>query len=282
MQATQSPPDFAEATAVVADPLHFKARLGIGEDAYRLLRLRKAAAEAWDAAGAAATGAAFAASPPVATAFFGASGFWAAIGLGGAASTPVGWVILAGALSGGAWFGLSRALRGAEARQVTVIPHVINTPLDVLALGLFELMAPLALKVAAVDGPIGTPERAAIRDWFVRGWGYEAAFVDAALPWTEARLEGHAIRDLARALGAFKRDNPDCNAAAMAPELTAFLSAVATADGPLDEREEMAIERVARLVAEEARPAPLRRLRRLIAALPARLAARLRRPSLRS
>lgn len=267
MPAQPSLPDFAKAAAVVADPMHFKAWLAIGEDAYRLLRLRKAAAEAWDTAGAAATGAAVAASPPVATAFFGTTGFWAAVGLGGAASTPVGWVVLAGALAGGAWFGLSRALRGAEARQVTVIPHVISTPMDVLALGLFELMAPLALKVAAVDGAPTAAERTVIRDWFVRGWGYDAGFVDAALPWTEARLDGHAIGDLARALGAFKRDTPDCNAAAMAPGFVAFLTAVATVDGPLDEREEMAIERIARLLAEETRPGPLRRMRGLLARL---------------
>ncbi len=254
-------PAFATAQAVVADPLHFKAQLGIGENAYALLRLRKAAFEAWDAAGAAATGAAVAASPAVATTFFGASGFWAAIGLGGAAATPLGWVVLAAALSGGAWFGLSRALKGAGDDKVTVIPHFINTPLDVLGLGLFELMAPLALKVAAVDGPVTRAERAAIASWFTRDWGYDAGFVAEALAFTEARLGDYSIKALAGALAAFKRRNPDCDPTVMGPRLLSFLTAVAEADGPLDEREEMAIERIGAIFAE-ARRFSLRRIAR--------------------
>lgn len=268
------PPDFAAVRAVVADPLHFKAQLGIGENAYALLRLRNAAFEAWDAAGAAATGAAVAASPAVATTFFGASGFWAALGLGGAAATPVGWVVLAAALSGGAWFGLSRALRGAGEGRVTVIPHFINTPLDVLGLGLFELIAPLALKVAAVDGPVVERERAAIRDWFVRDWGYDAGFVAEALGYTEARLEGHSIKALAAGLAAFKRQNRDCDPAVLGPRIVAFLEAVALADGPLDEREEMAIERAHAIFAEARRFSPGRVWRQVRGGLVRRFARR--------
>lgn len=243
--AQTAAPDFHGTAAVVADPLRFKARLNIGENAFAALRLRKAAFEAWDAAGAAATGAAVAASPAVATTFFGATGFWAAIGLGGAAVTPVGWVIAAGALAGGAWFGLSRALRGAGSDKVTVIPHIINTPMDVLALGLFELMAPLALKVAAVDGAVAERERVAIRDHFVRDWGFDAGFVQAALAFTEDRLDAHSIKDLAQLLADFKRASPDCDPRAMAADLVAFLRAVAESDGPMEEREEMALERIA-------------------------------------
>lgn len=266
-------PDFTDVSVVVADPLRFKARLRIGESAYGVLRLRKLAFEAWDAAGAAATGAAVAASPAVATTFFGSTGFWAAIGLGGAAVTPVGWVVLAGAVSGGAWFGLSRALRGVGQGKVTVIPDMISTPLDVLGLQLFELMAPLALKVAAVDGAVAERERAAIREHFEKAWGYDAGFVRRALDWTEARLDGHAIRDLAAALAELKRTSPDCDARAMGLDLLADLRGVALADGPMDEREEMALERIARVFAEAERPALWRRLRLAFARFRGRRAA---------
>jgi uncharacterized tellurite resistance protein B-like protein len=262
-------PDFTDVSAVIADPMRFKARLRIGENAYGVLRLRKQVFEAWDAAGAAATGAAVAASPAVATTFFGASGFWAAIGLGGAAVTPVGWVVLAGAVTGGAWFGLSRALRTVGQGKVTVIPDMISTPLDVLGLQLFELMAPLALKVAAVDGAVAERERAAIRDHFVKTWGYDPGFARRALDWTEARLDGHAIRDLAAALADLKRTNPDCDARAMGRDLLADLRAIALADGPLDEREDMALERIDRIFADAARPAMWRRLKTSVARLAA-------------
>jgi uncharacterized tellurite resistance protein B-like protein len=267
-------PDFKDVSAVVADPLRFKARLRIGENAYATLKLKRLAFEAWDTAGAAATGAAVAASPAVATTFFGATGFWAALGLGTAAATPVGWIVLAGAVTGGAWFGLSRALRGVGQGKVTVIPDMISTPLDVLGLQLFELMAPLALKLAAVDGAVAERERGVIRDHFVQTWGYDATFVRRAMDWTESRLGDHAIRDLASALAELKRTSPDCDAAAMGRDLLADLRAIALADGPMDEREEMALERIEKVFADAARPALWRRLTSSVA----RLAGRRRAP----
>ncbi len=142
------------------------------------------------------------------------------------------------------------------------------------ALGLFDLMAPLALEIAAVDGQLAPPERAAIRDYFVRAWGYDAAFVAGALPWTEARLGSHSLPALARTLAALQRDNPDCDAAAMSAEILRFLREVAAVDGPPGAREEAAVARVARAFADAARPPLLHRLRRL----GRRVAARIGRP----
>jgi len=54
---------FSGVKQVVADPLRFKLRLGIGQDAYAALRLKKHLQELWDTGGMAATGAALAAAP---------------------------------------------------------------------------------------------------------------------------------------------------------------------------------------------------------------------------
>ena len=237
---------------VVEDDLRFKARLKIGEDAYTSTRLKKTVFEAWDIAGVAATGAQVASSALVAQKFFAAPGILATIGIGSAAATPIGWVIAASVLSGGAWFGITRYLKD-EGDKTTVIPHFINTPLDVLGLGLFDLMAPLAVKVAAVDGELHEAETAAIREHFVTRWGYSEEFVDRGLAFVRERIDEYDIKTAAATLAAFARDNPDCRAAAMLDDVVAFLREVMEADGRVDEREDMAIERVRAVFADEMR-----------------------------
>lgn len=236
---------------VVEDELRFKAKLGIGEDAYTSTRIKKSVFEAWDVAGVAATGAQVASSAFVAQKFFAAPSLLATIGIGTAA-TPIGWVIAASVLSGGAWLGITRYLKDDSGKTI-VIPEFINTPLDVLGLGLFDLMAPLAMKVAAIDGHVHESEVEAIRRYFVRRWGYSEQFVDRGLDFVQQKLVDYDIRTAAATLGAFARDNPDCNASVMLADINSFLREVMEADSQIDEREEMAIERVEKVFSEELR-----------------------------
>jgi len=236
---------------VVEDELRFKAKLGIGEDAYTSTRLKKTVFEAWDVAGVAATGAQVASSAFVAQKFFAAPSLLAAIGIGTAA-TPIGWVIAASVVSGGAWLGITRYLKG-ENGKTTVIPNFINTPLDVLGLGLFDLMAPLAMKVAAVDGHIHKSEIDTINHYFVRRWGYSEQFVNRGLEFVSQKLADYDIKTAAATLAAFGRDNPDCKASVMLADIKSFLRDVMDADSRIDEREEMALERVEKVFAEEMR-----------------------------
>lgn len=236
---------------VVEDELRFKAKLGIGEDAYASTRFRKTVFEAWDIAGAAATGAQLASSAFVAKNLFATQGLLATIGIG-TAVTPIGWVIVASVVSGGAWLGITRYLKD-DGSKTTVIPNFINTPLDVLGLGLFDLMAPLAMRVAAVDGQVHESELQTINHYFVRRWGYSEQFVKSGLEFINQKLGDYDIKTTAATLGAFARDNPDCKANVMLADIKSFLRDVMDADGRIDEREEMAIERVEKLFAEEMR-----------------------------
>ena len=238
---------------VVEDELRFKAKLGIGEDAYTSTRVKKSVFEAWDVAGVAATGAQVASSAFVAQKFFVAPSLLASIGIGTAtAATPIGWVIAASVLSGGAWLGITRYLKD-DGSKTTVIPTFINTPVDVLGLGLFDLMAPLAMKVAAVDGHVHESELDAIKHYFVRRWGYSNQFVGSGLEFVSQKLDDYDIKTAAATLGAFARDNPDCKADVMLADIKSFLREVMEADGRIDEREEMAIERVEKEFSEEMR-----------------------------
>jgi len=215
--------------AVVAEPLRFKGRLGIGEDAYATLRHAKTVRAYWDLLGAVGGGAAVVKA--------------AALGLG-AASTPLGWVLAGAALSGGAWYGIQRALNNATQSRVTVIPKCINTPIDALALSLFDLLAPLALKLAAPDGH---PKQAALRcltRYLVDDWGYDARFVRSGLAHLRPQLAQIDGSELGTQLATFMKASPDCNYALMSQDLLAFLRQLLLLEGPLDAAAEQALAAV--------------------------------------
>lgn len=243
---------FEDVTCVVADPLRFKLRLGIGEEAYTSLRIKKSLVEIWDVGGMAATGATVAASPVVASTFFASTGgFLSALGLGAAAATPIGWVAAAAVVSGAAYMGVTRLTRSYVGNRVDVIPHFLNTPMDLLAASLFDLIAGLASRIAVIDGKIEQVETDAIKRHFVEEWGLDARYVDKALELIVQGVHAARIKDLAKALASFQDQNPDCNPQAMQAELMAFLKDVCEADGRLDEREELALDAVARIFEEE-------------------------------
>lgn len=245
---------FSGINAVINEPLKFKVALEIGEDAYASLRCGNKIKEWWDLIGAAGSGAAVAKSGIVATTFFAPQGLLATLGFG-AAVTPLGWVVAAALVSGGAWYGIQKMLDGAADDRITKIPKFINTPIDVLAVGLFDLLAPLALKVAAVDGNVSDEERAAILRHFVRIWGFNEQFVCAGLLHLEHHLDDVSIEDTARRLAAFKKSSPDCNFEAMSQSTLDFLRQIMEADGEIDEAEELAIASVQAIFADAGRSA---------------------------
>jgi hypothetical protein len=246
--------------SIVAEPLKFKVKLAIGEDAYTSLRVKNAVVQVWDVAGVATTAAVVAKSSVVASTFFAPSGLLAAIGIG-AAVTPIGWVVAAGVVSGGAWFGITRHLKKASASKVTVVPNFINTPLDVLALGLFDLMVPLALRVADVDGRIDVARRQQIDDYFVGEWGYDASFVDAGIRHIEASLGELSVRDLAQTMAEFASQHRDCNFKMMSQEILDFLRHIVILDGGVEPRDEQAIVEIENIFKSANRSSLGRRLR---------------------
>lgn len=253
---------FERLEQVIADPLRFKLRLGIGEEAYADLRLVKRLQTVWDVAGVAASGAAVAKSSAVAGAFFGGHGLLAALGLVGA-TTPAGWVVAAGLAAGGAYWGVTQLFRRYADARVAKIPAFLNTPLDLLGMSLLDLMAPLILEVARSDGPVTPAERAAVLGWLTREWGYDPAYAGAALEFVAGSMAERTIEDLAAALARFKRANPDCNFAHMRREFVGFLTELARSGAVFDTRRHAAIARIDAVFAFEGRPGALRCAARL-------------------
>lgn len=244
----------ADLDGVIADPLKFKRRLRIGEDAYAVLRLKNSLQGLWDTGGVAATGATVAASKVVATTFFASTasgGVLSALGIGAAAATPVGWVLAAAAASGGVYYGVNRLVRRHQAAFVDTIPRFINTPIDLLGMQLLDLLGALALRVARIDGAVAAEERATIQRHFIEEWGYSRDYVVAALDILETGSDQTRVKAVATDLAQFQASSPDCNAEAMQSELLAFLREVMEADGVLDEREELAIDAIADVFQKE-------------------------------
>lgn len=237
---------------VVADPLRFKSRLRIGDDAFALLRTKKRLVGLWDTAGAAATGAGVASSSLVAGTFFAPTGLVAMLGIATAA-TPVGWVVAAAVVAGGGWYGASRWFSGKGDSFVETIPKYINTPIDVLGAALLDLLGSLALRVAAIDGVIDPRERACIVDHFVGDWGLDPDYVARVLEVLTPLAQFTRVKGIAQDLARFAAANPDCNAPAMQAELMTFLRELVAADDTMDEREELALEAIERVLEAEGR-----------------------------
>lgn len=229
---------------VIQDPLRFKLKLDIGDQAYTSLRLKSYLLDCVDAANGAATGVAVAKSSLVASTFFAKTGILGALGIGAAATTPVGWAIAAGVAGAGLSVVFAKYFVRGSSSRVKTIPDFINTPLDVLATGLFDLIALLGIKLAGIDGKIDDDERDFIKAYFIDEWGYDKTFVEYALSVIELTAEEHSIREISEKLARFKKQNPDCNYKSMSNEIISFITGIAEADGIYDEREEMAIARV--------------------------------------
>lgn len=230
---------------VVAEPLRFKARLAIGENAYASLRMVNRGRELWDVLGAAGAGAAVAKSSLVASAFFAPSGLMGALGVG-AAATPVGWVAFAALASGGACYGMYRWLGHSKGSRVIEIPRYLNTPLDTLGLALFDLIAPLSLRLAAsTDGAVPPQRREFLAAHLVDEWGLDDRFVTQAMAAIEPGLADAAAGELARELSAFLHANPDCNHKVIAADMGRFLAQMLEAGGaPLAEPEQQLLAQV--------------------------------------
>ena len=225
---------------VVADPLRFKAKLKIGENAYASLRTINRGRELWDVVGTAGTGAAITSSSAVASTFFAPTGLLGLLGIG-TAVTPIGWVAFAALASGGACYGLYRLLGNAKGSRVIEIPKFLNTPLDTLGLGMVDLFAPVALRLAAVDGHVDPQEREFLTFHLVTEWGLNREFVTLGIRAIEPEVTHGKIEAMAKELADFLHSNPDCNHLAIADELSQFLRQMLEASGELTVQEEVTL-----------------------------------------
>ena len=221
---------------VLEKPLAFKAKLAIGEDAYKSLKYNKKLQRTWNALMAGATGAGIAETPVVAAVIGSKVGFLSFLGIGSIA-VSLWYIALAAAGSATAYIGVVYLIRNFYKERVDVIPKFINSPLDILAVSLFDLLAPLALKVAVADGEKSSPEHDLIVEYFSNDWGYSKDYAEQSLKLIEEQIQDVEIKQLLEPVSDFIRENPDCNQIEIAKDILGILREIAEVDGKLTEDE---------------------------------------------
>ena len=113
-----------------------------------------------------------------------------------------------------------------------------------LALSLFDLLAPLALKVATTEPKIDSTKQTMIHQYFVKEWGYDPEFTSEGIKYTASKLNGFSIDELTQALAEFAGRNRDCNFRAMSQEILGFLRNIGDLEGQVNSPEAMAVDRI--------------------------------------
>ena len=227
--------------SIISIPILFKEKLGIGGEAYRWLRAKDKLVDFAGSVGLGATASSLAASGTVASTFFASQGVLGFLGLATAA-TPVGWIMAAGLTTGAGFLALNRFFERFKDKHVIITPKYINTPLDIIATALIEMMLPVSLKIAKADGKLSAHERQVIVDNYVDKWGYNKDFIARMVREYEEHTAAINLGHIADSFNLYCRDNPDCNPASMRMEYKKHLAEIATENGQIKQAEQAALD----------------------------------------
>ena len=235
----------ADKAALVHDPFKFKAKLKIGSKAFGFLSKAENLKEALNVAGSGALGAA-----AVGASWYSGLGTLGTLGMSlGLVSTPVGWIAAAGLGGGAAMYGLNRLIKDQRKDSIEEVPKYINTPLDILAANIMEVLLPPLIHVANSDGHFHHLEREKIISHFSDDWGLSR---DQVATKCHEFNEQESDFDLAswsesmRALG----ESADIDFDALRKDLVETLAELASADGQLDASEEQALQGISAAMAD--------------------------------
>ncbi len=211
---------------VVHDSDKFRRKLNIGADAFKYL----SNAENLGAFTTAITSGAGAAGMAL-VGWYSSMGILSQIGFAiGFLSTPLVWVAVAGAGGAATAYLTQWIYQSAKTEAVTEIPNFINSPLDVLASSLCDLICPVLLKIAYADANFCQQERERIRTYFIDEWGIDTGYVDNLLNYDEAHLSSYNWTVLDQTLLAIEKSG-DIKYSYLAEEIIQIAEGVMLADG---------------------------------------------------
>lgn len=234
--------------SVVVDPFKFKAKLGIGSESFTYLSKAEHLRDVLAAAGGATLGASV-----VGGAWVASLGTMGSLGLAlGVVSTPIGWIAAAGTGSAALFYGFNRLLRGQRKSAVDEVPKFINTPLDLLASNLVEVLLPPLIHMAKADGEIKPKELDVIIKRLADNWGISATFVTGRcdhLIKSNGKLDLHAWSEAIVSHGG----SADVSLDALTNDLLSALEEVMHADSIVTDSEMLVLEELRTALLSDAR-----------------------------
>ena len=238
---------------VLTNSLKFKSKLAIGEDTYKSLKIKKNLSGLWGTFGIGSTAATIAKSSWIASAIGVKKGIAATLSFGllGTVSTPLTYVAVAAIGSTAIYFGVMKVVKKYSSDRVTIIPKFINTPLDLLAVSMFDLIAPAAYKMSQIDGNVTEEESELIFEYFVKEWGYSAEYVNKSSELISDQILGKNIEEILSPLIDFIKENPDCNKDEIAADILLILREIAEADGILHENEKSYLDQAYKILSDK-------------------------------
>ena len=145
--------------SIIDDPLKFKSKLDLGEDAYTYLKNIKNLSKI-TIGGTAGAGLAFG----IWSSSLGfVSGFGVLIGL---VAPPVGLIAAASVVGAAGVIGVSKIFKKIENKTHYVIPKFITSPLDILGISIASILVPLGIKMAYSNYAFSNQERDYIYSYF--------------------------------------------------------------------------------------------------------------------
>lgn len=206
-----------------------KEKLGMGKNTYTIQKVWNKLSPVPGTIVAASAGSLVAASPYVATTFFPSSGILATVGLGAAAATPIGWVVGAGVLTGGAYLGAKKLFEKFGDKAQGKLPPEL----------LLGLMLPLSLRFAKTgDDQITEELKGKVAHYYTKEWGCSRSLVEEAMKRVGENLDNKPPGDLAESLVGFCNKNENCNRDAIVKSFRKHLVELLEEEGDPSRKEE--------------------------------------------
>lgn len=169
----------------------------------------------------------------------------------GFTSTPVGWIVGAGALSAVLAYGLMKARGELKDATTITIPKHLNTPLDLLGQTVLSLILPVTVKMALIDGSLCENERKVLGDYLAQEWGFNRDFIANAITEQERLIADFDYEQYRQLLIASTCNVKEIKYDVIKIELLTILTEVMKADGNISPEEEKELEKLSSIINEQ-------------------------------
>ena len=240
---------FDDDEIVVTNDIKFKAALGIGEKAFKSMKIRENLTTFSEALGVGTAVAGVANTVTIGSLLGFSSGGILGTGLLASGTVPgLNVIVAVGVISAGAYVGVSKFFAKGKDAKIMVVPKFINTPLDLLATSLAAFFIPLGLKIGMADGTLEPVEELKLKKYLTSEWGFAASFVSKMIDRYKSDEKLESYNDIIISFGAFINNNEDCDAEEIKLSVMNLLRQISDADGVLTEKEEIELTYIGNLL----------------------------------